>query len=201
MYVCYVYTYPSHRVYTMNPNMEAIMKEFTELKHSLKQAGIQALQEEHYEESRRITGIVEELSRLETRAGDLLGRKAGATESSGPLLEQEGSFPKFYRIGNVLYKEALKSNGRSTYVHKVSKQDAEQIMGVVSHLGAKGAFRAEDVQKKLDCPAYYVYVMLKLLQKLALVRSPKRGQYLLKARDSQIDADSVWGQIPEQSAH
>ena len=185
----------------MGKQKENLMNAFETLRSSLKEASIQAIQQDKYGESRQLSEIMEQLASLENRASAVLGGKLpGKPDRKSSSTEMTEPYPRFYRVGETLYKEGMKQDGKSIYTQKVDRQSFEAIVAAVAAYG-KRKFKPADLIGKLEQPSYQVYIALKVLQDAELLRNPERGFYQLAASVKALDGGTVWGSIEQQHSH
>lgn len=190
----------------MTDRKEPTMRIFATLRQSLKDASIEAIQQDMYEKGRQITELMDALAPIEHRAGTLLDGSATPTSVTaqkqtprGATSRKAAKYPRFYRIGDTLYKEGMRQDGKSIYTQKVGRQAFEEIAAAVAtRKGRK--FKPGDVIGQVEQPSYQVYIVLNVLQDAGLVDNPERGTYRASRKESITDVDSLWGGIEEEAS-
>ena len=182
------------------------MRAFATLRQSLKDASIEAIQQDLYEKSRQITEVMEALAPVEARARDLLAAKApsapaeaSATPAARPASRKAAKYPRFYRIGDTLYKEGMRQDGKSIYTQKVSRAAFEEIAAAVASRKTR-KFKPGDVIGQVEQPSYQVYIVLNVLQNAGLVKNPERGSYQATGKATNTDVAELWNGIEKESA-
>ena len=99
-----------------------VLKDFRTLKASLKTASIQLIEADKFGQSRQLTEIMESLADLERRTAALLGGQSPEPPASRSPSPTKTRYPRFYRSGELLFKEGLKQDGKSVYTQKVDRQ-------------------------------------------------------------------------------
>lgn len=185
----------------MKKSNEALMNAFKALRGSLKDASIEAIRQDRFGESRQLTEIMEQLASLESRANSILGGQVtvatGETEKPAP---RKHRYPRFYRVGDTLFKEGLKQGGKSVYTQKVDRVAFDTIISAIAGNG-KRKFKPATLLDKIDVPSYQFYIVLNVLQEADLVRSPERGAYQLQASRKSLDPSEVWTSIESEATH
>lgn len=178
------------------------MNAFETLRKGLKGASIQAIQQDKYSQSRQLTEIMEQLTALEHRASVALGGELPdeTMTADKSTADKSKDYPRFYRVGNTLYKEGLRQDGKSVYTQKVDRQSFEAIVKAVAAQG-KRKFKPAQLLEQLEQPSYQVYILLKILQDAGFVRNPERGAYQLDPGAKELDPRMIWNDIEQQLAH
>jgi hypothetical protein len=186
----------------MKKSQENLMNAFETLRKGLKDASIEAIQQDKYSQSRQLTEIMEQLTALEQRTSAALGGELPdeTMPADKPTSDKSKEYPRFYRVGNTLYKEGLRQDGKSVYTQKVDRQSFEAIVKAVAAQG-KCKFKPAQLVDQLDQPSYQVYILLKILQDSGFVRNPERGAYQLDASAKSLDPQLIWEDIEQQLAH
>ena len=208
------YAYTSCTVYTlygilsigfprqtiMSDMKETLKERFQALKDCLKKAGIDAIETDQFDRSRRFTEIMEHLAALEAQAMELAdGTAAKPVAKTTPETKDKarnGEYPRFYRSGRLLYKEGLKQGGGGTYTQKVDRAAFEAILQAI--LKQRGKFRPATVLDKLDQPSYQFYIVLNVLQDAGLIDNPERGAYRLTAAAKKVDGEVIWSGLDQR---
>lgn len=182
----------------MADSMVAVKKGFRDLKSALKKASIEAIEREDFSGSRRLTETMEQLNTLELRAAGGFDKNEVPADAGAPGAGTK-SYPRFYRIGDTLYKEGMRQDGQSIYTQKVGRQAFEEIATAVA--GRKGRkFKPADVIGKVEQPSYQVYIVLNVLQDAGLVENPERGSYRVSKEAANTDVSALWGNIRTEAA-
>lgn len=185
----------------MKESQEALVSAFEALRGGLKDASIEAIRRDRFGESRQLTEIMEQLASLEDRAMSVLGGQLPAsTGEAKKAAPGKGRYPRFYRVGDTLYKEGLRQGGKSVYTQKVDRVSFDTIIGAVAANG-KRKFKPAALLEKIDVPSYQFYIVLNVLQDANLVRSPERGAYQLQVSGKSLDPSEVWGNIEPEATH
>ena len=190
----------------MTNRNDQTMHAFATLRQSLKDASIEAIQQDMYEKSRRLMELMEALAPIETRASGLLGNEASSTSSSNEkgrpakrTSRKSAKYPHFYRIVNTLYKEGMRQDGKSIYTQKVGRQAFEAIFTAVANCKTR-KFKPGAVIDQVEQPSYQVYIVLNVLQDAGLVENPERGSYQAIKKLASTEALEVWNAIKEESS-
>ncbi|MDZ7790369.1 MAG: hypothetical protein U5L08_07750 [Xanthomonadales bacterium] len=165
----------------MTDRQVKLERAFEALKRELKEANVEALDRDAFTTSRDLAGVMEQLSRLQIRARALYrGGTDPAEAATVPLPSQEGSFPRFFRSGRILYKEGLRQDGESVYVQKVNRDAFEAIFRSIAD--QKRKFKPAKLIKDTNQPSYQVYILLNVMQEQGLLENPERGTYRLTSK-------------------
>jgi len=192
----------------MTNRNDQTMHAFATLRQSLKDASIDAIQQDMYEKSRQIMELMEALAPIENRADALLGGSSLSSSdariaSAPPPVESRprkpAKYPRFYRNGDTLYKEGMRQDGKSIYTQKVGLQAFEAIATAVANQKSR-KFKPSDVIEQVERPSYQVYIVLNVLQNAGLVDNPERGSYRVMKKAENTDVASLWGNIQTQTA-
>lgn len=190
----------------MTDRKEPTMRIFATLRQSLKDASIEAIQQDMYEKGRQITELMDALAPIEHKAGALLdGSRPPETMTApkAPSIDarsrKASKYPRFYRIGDTLYKEGMRQDGKSIYTQKVGRQAFEEIAAAVAtRKGRK--FKPGDVIGLVEQPSYQVYIVLNVLQDTGLVDNPERGSYRVTNKTAIADVAALWENIEKETA-
>lgn len=178
----------------------SVLKDFQSLKTSLKNASIRLIEQDQFGQSRELTEIMESLAELERRTIAAMGTPAEKASTVQPTRARKDRYPRFYRSGDLLFKEGMKQDGKSIYTQKVDREGFLQVTEAVRTQG-KAKFRPADLMENLSLPSYQVYLVLKVLQDAGIMRSPERGHYQLSTKPEKVDAGGLWSAIRSDSAH
>jgi len=191
----------------MTNRNDQTMHAFATLRQSLKDASIEAIQQDMYEKSRQIMELMEALAPIENRADALLGgsslpssdaRIASAPPPAESRPRKPAKYPRFYRNGDTLYKEGMRQDGKSIYTQKVGKGAFEEIVAAVAtRKGRK--FKPGDVIGQVEQPSYQVYIVLNVLQDAGLVENPERGTYRASKKAAIADVAGLWNTIEQET--
>ena len=174
-----------------------VLKDFRTLKASLKTASIQLIEADKFGQSRQLTEVMESLADLERRTAALLGGQSPEPPVSRSPSSAKTRYPRFYRSGELLFKEGMKQDGKSIYTQKVDRQGFLQVTEAVLSQG-KGKFRPADLIENLNLPSYQIYLVLNVLQEAGIMRSPERGHYQLSGKPANLEAGSLWAAVRTQ---
>ncbi|NKI35122.1 hypothetical protein HFP89_08080 [Wenzhouxiangella sp. XN79A] len=184
----------------MADQAKELERAFRALKQALKAANIEALEQDAFGTSRELTGIMEQLARLQAHAVSLYtGAPALAPTAPAPALSEDATYPRFFRTGSTLYKEGLRQDGESIYVQKVDRSAFEEIFRSIT--GQNRRFKPAKLIKEGAHPSYQVYILLNVMQEAGLVENPERGVYRLTPQAKQYDPPGFWKAIEERTAH
>jgi len=190
----------------MTNRNDQTMHAFATLRQTLKDASIEAIQQDMYEKSRRLMELMEALAPIESRASSLLGDETPPAPSPSvkgrpakSASRKRAKYPRFYRIANTLYKEGMRQDGKSIYTQKVGRQTFETIFAAVANCKTR-KFKPGDVIDQVEQPSYQVYIVLNVLQDAGLVENPERGSYQTTKKIASTDASELWNGIEEESA-
>ena len=172
---------------------------FQELKAGLKCASIEAIERDAFAKSRQLTEIMERLRELETRTSGIFGGMSSTTTVGGATPEENKTrYPRFFRIGQTLYKEGMRQDGKSIYTQKVDRGAFEEIVAAVAtRKGRK--FKPGDVIGQVEQPSYQVYIVLNVLQNAGLVKNPERGSYQVTGKTAITEVAALWNNIEHET--
>ena len=185
----------------MSDRNDELNQAFLTLKNALKKANLEVLKNDEFNVSRELTGVMEQLSRLQKHSLKLLCAERTVTHPEplvprpAPVLK-DAHFPRFFRSGDILYKEGLRQDRASVYIQKVDRSAFEEI--TASILSQNRKFKPAKLIKDSAYPSYQIYILLNVMQDVGLVENPERGMYRLSPRAKEFDSDGFWQTIEER---
>lgn len=109
--------------------------------------------------------------------------------------KRKDDYPRYGRRAETLVKLGLGRDKLTEYEHTVPKNQIDAIIEKLRIMrSTKKDFRAEVLQRELECPSYQTYIVLALLKHLDVLDIQRRGTYVFK---NQLPSSSdLWERIP-----
>ena len=117
-----------------------------------------------------------------------------------PRLRKRKRGSVFYIQNNSLIKRGLKRNGKETYEHKMSREEFDQFVGMLSTLAERqDVFKPEDVGEGLAMSSYKLYLGLGAMTHIGVLEIPQRGTYEFCKQSSYFeDSSEIWKELDSQ---
>ena len=115
-------------------------------------------------------------------------------EGREPVRKKNDKYPKYSVRGDLLAKTGLSRNAQNEYEHFVPKKEFDAIASILAEFSnSKEHFAVEEVQARLDCPGYQIYIVLSLLKAREILLVPRRGLYSFRApKTFLVEAANLW---------
>lgn len=188
------------------PSIRSVLVALASARDELRGVNVRFLEEEDFGRAQEVTALLQDLKRLEDRVGQVEAAEGASTRADQPMrIVDEGEAngagaARYFRRGDVIVKIGQKRGQTGTYEQKLPRRQFEEVRDVLIDLAQAGAeFEAKRPIDRATVPAYQVYLLLNVLERQGVVKTPSRGRYRFPRPLGKADFEAVWARVPEDA--